>query len=351
MNTILKKLKPTPLLGILLLLILLLQGTTFVWQSGTYSMDGNAPNSHRLSFGIGGPLSITTIDGSTTYDINWLTFICNLACCYILAAILSRVFTNAAPFRRPALVCAVVTLVMIAASFCAAVGISKAYWGYYFARPAVVREVEEVTSVTAVIPVETESDGGGTRKVTPRQNFSVAECLAHGRNDPYYCLVERLLLALDEKKLLPSGHTVDMADLPALFPLIQKTGILARSGKGYEDSDVLGGVVIDAVDKSGRRIVFLGLTGRQVSNDHYPYYEMVFSGSIGSPDLSYVRGQHFFYDLAGIEGVEWYGIWLFFALPAVFIGILAVTAVMPIWRVIKRKGKARWPSPTASHVS
>ncbi len=114
--------------------------------------------------------------------------------------------------------------------------------------------------------------------------------------------------------------------------MIRATGILATPEKGYNDSDLLHGIVVDAVDKSGRRLVFLGLQGMQLSNDHFPYYEMVFSIRPGMPELSYVRGQRFFYDWAGIEGLEWFGIWLLLSVPGIAAGFVAVTIGMLIWR-------------------
>jgi hypothetical protein len=126
-----------------------------------------------------------------------------------------------------------------------------------------------------------------------------------------------------------------------LFPLLQQTSILAEPEEGYNDSDLLQGVVIDALSKSGQRLVFVGLNGRQLSNDHFPYYEIVFTGDTGSSALSYMRGQRFFYDVAGIEGAEWFLVWPFLALAGVVIGFVIVTVFMLIWRLIKRTRKAR----------
>ena len=197
-----------------------------------------------------------------------------------------------------------------------------------------------------MILVKTESDEGGGRRIVLQTDYPLAKRLAHAREDPYYCLGERLLFALEERQLLPSGPAADLSHLPDLFPLIRETGILATPETGYKDSDLLDGIVIDAVDKSGQRLVFLGLRGMQLSNDHYPYYEMVFSGRSGTPHLSYVRGQRFFFDVAGIEGLEWFAIWLLLAVPGVLIGFVTVTIVRLIWREAHKTTKARQDGPT-----
>jgi len=341
MNVIPKMLKPTALLGILFVLILLVQGAFFSSASMTYSMGGDVPDKAESSYGIGSPITATTVNGTTNSDIKWLALVGNLAACYLLAATLSKGFAGATRFRRPAIAYGIVALVMILVSFCVSIGISRSYWGYFFTRPPVLSEVNDVASVVAVFPVKTESGDEGTRRIVAQADYSLADRLAYGRKDRYYCLDERLLLALDKRSLLPSNHVTYAQNLPALYDMIQRTGILAEPTEGYNHSDSLRGVVIDAVDTSGKRLVLLGLTGMQLSNDHYPYYEMAFSGTIGSPDPCYVRGQRFFYDVAGIEGAEWYQIWPFFALTGIVIGFFVVTVVMLIRRAIRRTREAQ----------
>jgi hypothetical protein len=335
--------KPKPLLGLLFVLILLAQAFFFTSGSMTYSTGSGAPDKTQSSYGIGHPVTVTAVNGSTAYNIKWPALVGNLLSCYIFAAILSRGFTGATRFRQPAVVYGVVALGVIVAAFFAAIGISRAEWGYFFARPEVLEETDDITAVSAVIPVKTESDRKGHRRIVAQGDYSIADRLEYGKKDPYYCLAERVLLVLDERRLLPSRPSTDLAGLPALFPLVHGTGILAEPTEGYNDSDMLNGVVIDAVGKSGQRLVFLGLTGLQLSNDHYPYYELVFSGTKGSKALAYIRGQRFFFDVAGIEGAEWYLIWPFLALIGVIIGFLLVTAAMLIWREIQRIRKPQAP--------
>jgi len=89
----------------------------------------------------------------------------------------------------------------------------------------------------------------------------------------------------------------------------------------------MSGVAVDAIGKSGGRLVVLGLTGGEVSNDHRPYYEMVFGAPTPNSPLEFIRGQRFFYDVAGMEGMEWYSIWLLLAVPSVLFGLAIFTIV------------------------
>ena len=217
-----------------------------------------------------------------------------------------------------ALAGAALAAVLLAAAF------SRLYWGYWFARPAVPREVAGLASVAAVIPVETRTETNGERRLA-----AVAGCdlravvtAARGEEDTYYCLTQRLLLALDDRTLLPAEATPDLSALPPLFPLLRASGLLVDPEEGYATSDQLGGVVVDAVARDGRRCVLLGLTGGQQSNDHYPYYEFVFSSHEGG-GLAFDRGQVFFYDVAGIEGAEWPIVARLLLFPCAVIALLA----------------------------
>ena len=303
----------------------------------TFSLPGDHSDKPQTSYEIARIVTITSIDGLTTCHINWFALAGHLVCSYIIAALMAWAFICMTEIRRPALVFGTVSLVVIMVSFCLAIGISKCYWGYYLARPKVFTEINNIESVASVIPVRTETDSDGMRRLVADEDYSISNCLARAKEDPYYCLSERLLLALDERGLLPPIHQTDLSGLPALFPLIENTGILAPPAEGYHDSDLLRGIVIDAVDRFGKRSVFLGLFGFQLSNDHYPYYEMLFSGDIGSKELSYVRGQRFFFDSAGMEGFEWYLIWLYLAFPGIVIGFVAVIVITPVFRIIRKR--------------
>lgn len=330
--------KPTPFIVVLFILVVLFQVLVFASFSMTFSLHGDHSDKPQTSYEIARIVTITSIDGLTTCHINWFALAGNLVCSYIIAAIMAWALICITEIRRPALVFGIVSLTVIMLSFCLAIGISKRYWGYCLARPKVLTEIYSVESVTSVIPVRTETDGEGTRKIIAYEDYSISSRLAHAKKDPYYCLSERLLLALDERGLLPSSHQTDLSGLPVLFPLIEDTGILAPPAEGYNDSDLLQGIVIDAMDPFGERTVFLGLIGFQLSNDHYPYYEMLFTGAMGSKELSYIRGQRFFFDSAGIEGFDWYLIWLFLAFSGIVIGFVAIIALTAVFSLVKQFG-------------
>ena len=104
-----------------------------------------------------------------------------------------------------------------------------------------------------------------------------------------------------------------------LYQVLDETGRLEAGEAGYPDAKELSGIVVEALGRDGRPQLFVGVRGGEVSNDHHPYYEFLFAidSPGGHPKL--LSSQRFYYDVAGIEGVEW---------PA-FLPFLAFSALIP----------------------
>jgi hypothetical protein len=88
---------------------------------------------------------------------------------------------------------------------------------------------------------------------------------------------------------------------------------LVEGAPGYEHARELTGIALEAKGREGQRYLFVAATGRQVSNDHYPYYEFLFqeAGQGAAPKL--LSHRRLYYDVAGMEGAEW---------PVVFVILL-----------------------------
>lgn len=127
--------------------------------------------------------------------------------------------------------------------------------------------------------------------------------------------------------MLPLDYT-ENSDAIMLFPeLLESSGLRVEPKEGYIDSDPYGGILIEAVDRAGGNVLFMGAYGGRFSDDHLPYYEMIFKWNEDASNWVFVRGQQFFYDSAGIEGLEWYVAW--FALS--FLGIVLVFALLVLF--------------------
>ena len=101
----------------------------------------------------------------------------------------------------------------------------------------------------------------------------------------------------------------------------------------------LKGIVLEAEGKEGQRYLFVGVDGGQVSNDHYPYYEFLFHlpGQDAQPVL--VSHHRLFYDVAGFEGMEWWGAWLAFFLLGTAVLVLIVIVRFVI-KALERKSSS-----------
>ncbi len=289
------------------------------------------------------PISVTiSSDGATDWNIPWRFFAWVLAGGYLAAGVLAALFKLATGFRRPARAFLFTSGFAAFLAFIAAIGFSKAYWGYYFFRPPPLAEFNSIAQVSALVPVETPDATNAMPTLVHCGDSTLAQNLAYAEDSPYDYPAGRLLLGLRKRNLLPAGFSSTLSDLPPLLPLAQASGLMAVSDTGYESENFLRGIVVDAVDPAGTRLVFLGFHGGQVSNDHYPYYEMLFSALAGSSDLKFVRGQRFFFDIAGIEGTEWYAMGLGLSLMGIPIAFAALIAAMAVGRgIVKFRQRKR----------
>ena len=327
MTAVARALRPTALGLLLLALGVLAQAGVFSMTSLTYSYEHGGAVESTWTLGPGGMVSIVAGSDGAEVRVRWGLLALDLLLTYALAAYLARALARVTGLRRPARAYGLVTAASIGLAFLVSIALSRAYWGYFLNRPPVPSAMGDIARVASVTPVFTVTSTNGGSALAVRGDFSFTNALAPGRSDPYYGLSERLLIDLDRRRLLPAVHSVVLPpDLPDLLPLIRSTGLLAVPEAGYEvEAARLGGVVVDAVDATGRRLVVLGLESGQVENDHHPYYEMVFTGAANSPDLAYAGGHRFFYDVAGLEGIEWFAVWPLLSLPAAVLGFLLFT--------------------------
>lgn len=337
-------LRPTFLLLLVFVVLLLFQMIFFSSHTGWSSSDD--PRMHiRTTYGAGAPVTIESDETTRTVDIGWIVLMCNLGVCYLLAGLMSRTVEWLTLLRRPGLAYFSVSLVICLIAFTASIIISRSYWGYYLARPGLPSAVDEIASVNAAVYVTIDNADTPTPQVS-----TVVISPGHFKRvrvdavrDPYYFLEDRIILHLEENNLAPvsvevgteevgdgsdAEASLDLSELPAL---ITASGLLAASDPGYRGSSTLEGNVVDGLDVSGRRVLFAGLKGRQVSNDHYPYYEMVFRDTGQENRLSFVEGHRFFFDVAGIEGMEWYGVMFGFSLVGLLLGLPVFTLAAAVW--------------------
>ena len=337
MRVIIELLRPRPLTVILFLLALVMQFVLFSSVATTIvpMSDVNPESAYRIGLGV--PITVSTMGDETSVSIRWMVLALNLVGSYFLAAVAAVGLIKAVQLRRPATAYCLVAVVAVIVAFLVSIVLSKFEWGYFFARPDVLSEVGEIARVNAVVPVITQTNESGKRVFVADADYSFSERIASGKADSYYCLDARILIELERRNLLPEAPATHLDELPDVYSLVQASGMLETSEPGYDSASGLRGVVVDAVDSSGDRLLFLGLKGGQVSNDHYPYYEVLFRQPKGVSGLSFARGQRFFYDLAGMEGFEWDVVWLVLTVPAIVGAFVIFTIGRFVWRKVRRE--------------
>ena len=334
-------LNPSALHILFFVLILMLQAAFSSSGMTTYSLENGGATVSVRSFGVGFPFAVTNDGSAWSIKIKWGILIINLAACYVLSLLLSGLVRKITRLQRPARIYLFTALSICLVAFVVSIILSRLYWGYYFFRPPLLPETATIAKVKAVFPVATEEGPSGEKYFIIRKKISLQESISFAERDPYDGIDERILVSLDRKGLLPPDYSEVGQDLSGLYSIIQTSGLMEAPDEGYNFSDMLRGIVVDAQDGIGQRLVFVGVTGGQLSNDHYPYYECILKETANNRRLSFIRGRRFFYDVAGIEGCGWYIIWPYLFLAGVMIVLPILTIVIGMGRVMKKCKKRR----------
>ncbi len=133
----------------------------------------------------------------------------------------------------------------------------------------------------------------------------------------------RFPFAFVERDLVPTSALPVQQDLQlAAREALDRAGLLFAGDPGYAYAKELHGHFALGRNRAGVLLLAAALAGGEVSNDHYPYYEAVFSVSTGRT-VTLLRTRHYWYDVAGLEGCA-------HILPAVFLVALVAAA----WSVV-----------------
>ena len=94
--------------------------------------------------------------------------------------------------------------------------------------------------------------------------------------------------------------------------------MLVPSDNGYDSQSFMRGLMVKARDNNNQDLIFLGVVAGQLLNDHYPCYEAVFR-IMDENNFQYISGNRFCFDVAGIEGMEWFVLWIVFCLTSLLV--------------------------------
>jgi hypothetical protein len=178
-------------------------------------------------------------------------------------------------------------MVLIAALVSA--GWSEFLWGYVFTPPAPDQRTHEVAWRELGSFNSSASDGPWTiepqdkLEMYRREEAPDLECCALGPN-----------VGIAEKST-PSHLTQD--DLNRIQPEIERLVEFENGEAGYERGRMIHGIVARGT-LNDSNVVFAAITGGEVSNDHYPAYNVFYARN----PLRLLSLDRYHGDIAGIEG-------------------------------------------------
>lgn len=217
--------------------------------------------------------------------------------------------------------------------------LNKNEWGYWFKRPSVFQELKKAKTIISISNI-TKANGEENFKIDTETENSRE---LRGRKNLYYGNLDRPIMIFEDNSWLQpdlKNHLSIAADLsPKInrenLEILTKTFLnseilSAPSNKHYfERANRFRGKVIEFITTENKSYYHLGLTSGEISNDHYPYYEFLIERSKTKKIL---KNQTYFYDIAGIEGLE-YG-----TLIGIieFAGLLGIIVFVVLFNGIKR---------------
>jgi hypothetical protein len=222
-------------------------------------------------------------------------------------------------------------LILCVLSFTVSTISSRVYWGYFLFRPRLPSAVRSFQKITAIVPVKTAEASATLPPFVVDTEATIEKSIDYCRKYRYECLDERILLFLKAKEMLPLRYSFDLSEFPPIKELLTLSGLLASSDEGYESRNFMRGTLVTGIAADGTRLLFLGMVGGQLSNDHYPYYEAVFR--LDSDVVPrYLSGNRFFFDVAGAEGFEWYVMFLvLFLISSAAVGTGLLLTILVLW--------------------
>ena len=205
------------------------------------------------------------------------------------------------------------------------------YWGYFLVRPALVDEIKEFETVEGWGSLEWEESTInwqdlenpeleiGTEAILPWPEVVKAADKSCEKASRFFtapaCLYNEATIYFNSQKLI-TNDTPQMSSTSLMdwhHGKLVETGLIEIPQTDYLTSDYRLGLIVAGHDRQDTPLMFIGLQGGQVENDHYPYYEVILRRNIDAPGGWEVIAQRIFaIEIAGLEQVD-HIIWIYYA--------------------------------------
>ena len=200
---------------------------------------------------------------------------------------------------------------------------THAYWGYLFVRPKLVDKINDFDTVKSWGTLdrdESSIDWKNTAKpqlkiktaITPSWENVVKEADEFCKNTSRFftsqtCLYDEATLYFDRQELI-TAKTPQLSSkaLTRWHTKLVENVFIEIPQKQYQDNDYRLGLVVVGRDSKKVPLVFIGLQGGQVENDHYPYYEIILRRKSKKPVKWEVIAERVFsIEIAGFEQMDY----------------------------------------------
>jgi hypothetical protein len=182
---------------------------------------------------------------------------------------------------------------------------SQLLWGYWFQRPSLVPR-SEIESLKALSALSFNADGIPVVSSERRIRLLEAKAFCAKEVDSNECLEGAIVLALEQSGLL-TDNTPEM-DTALLSHVWSEVGDQLWQARIHDSqfkttSIPVSGLGVYYSTKSREQRLLLAWRTSEISNDRYAYAEA--QVELESGRFSIQRQVHFFYEIAGLEGLTW----------------------------------------------
>jgi len=190
--------------------------------------------------------------------------------------------------------------------------LSKSYWGFVFKRPAIFSEVASAYKIINASTVFTINKDDQKQFIIDTVGI---DDILYGRRDPYYGNRDRVFMTFQDNApkhgllynwheiLIDESKKINTNTLEGIASIIYSLNFIEPGVSKWDTTKNIRGEIIEFVTEDSVKYYHAGLNGGQVANDHYPFYEILLVAKDNKIEL--IKKQKYFYDVAGIEGLEY----------------------------------------------
>lgn len=185
------------------------------------------------------------------------------------------------------------------------------YWGYALKRPSIFSEVQHANQLYRTTFISSSKSGDSIKieldtfllpqsDLTPTRHYynnSMRAFLTFNQQEKLYGRIPHWLEIVNDTSNVHTQTTLD-----SIVRMVYETGIIENGSPHYDSIYSLRGHLIE-FKTDHHTYMYTNLHGREVANDHYPFYEFLFEKHEKKWKL--LKTHKYFTDFAGREGFEY----------------------------------------------